>query len=121
MATRNGVITRPSPGDTILVTAWPIANGDDGSPAYQGDWADRTVHVYGTGTFGTVTLQGRNDPAAAWQTLTDQAGNNLTFTAEGLRLVLQAPLYIRPLHSGGDGTTSLNVVMVSRRLSPRVQ
>lgn len=87
----------------------------DGAAVDLNDYRDRSVQVLGTfGAGGSVTLQGSNDGGTTWATLTDQGGNNLTFTAAGLKHVQQLTEYIRPLVTAGDGTTSLTVYVFFR-------
>jgi hypothetical protein len=104
---------------TTLITnkvKWtPLANGDSGSAVDLNDYRDRSVQVLGTfGTGGSVTLQGSNDGGTTWATLTDQGGNNLTFTAAGIKHVQQLTEYIRPTVTAGDGTTALTVYVFFR-------
>ena len=68
---------------------------------------DRTVQV--TGTFGgTVSIEGSND-GVNYTTLTDAAGSALEFTAAGLKLITEAPRYIRP--SAGSGVSDIDVII----------
>lgn len=108
--------------DTLFIRWTGLLQGDDGAAYAPHDYPDRTVQV--TGTFGgaTVTIQGSNDPTAtdaspptAWFTLTDQTGGALVFTAAGGRLIVEATRWIRPLVTGGDGTTSVTADVVARR------
>ncbi len=78
------------------------------------DSGDNTVQVTGTfGVGGTIVLQGSVD-GTNWYTLNNLAGSAVSFTAAGLSGVAEAPPYIRPFITGGDGTTSLTVVLVKR-------
>lgn len=87
----------------------------DGQPFDAPDFQDRTVQITGTfGTGGSVTIQGSNDDGTTWATLTDPLGNNLTFTAAGMKQITELPQYIRPFVTAGDGTTSLNVYLHMR-------
>ncbi len=88
---------------------------DSGSPIEVVDFPDRTVTVTGTfGAAGSVTLQGSND-GTNWFALTDGQGNAITKTAAGMELIVEAPRYIRPLVTAGDGTTNLSVQILCRR------
>lgn len=90
---------------------------DSGIPIECVGYADRTVQVTGTfGTGGSVTIQGSNDKTN-WFALTDPQGNAITKTAAGLELIMEAPLYLRPIVTAGDGTTSLTVSILCRRTS----
>lgn len=98
----------------VNVTTWTaLANGDTGAKVQFASHPDKTVHILGTfGSGGTVSLQGSND-GTNWVILTDPLGNAITLTAEGLKVVMENPLYIRPIVSAGDGTTDLTVILTS--------
>lgn len=102
-------------GDRTEIVTWAgLLNTDDGSPYERVDFPDRSVQVSGTfGTGGTVVIQGTNN-GTAWHTLTDPQGNALSFTAAGLEQVQELTRQIRPLVTGGDGTTNLVVTMLTR-------
>jgi len=80
-----------------------VGNADVGQAHEMASWPDRTVHLFGTWGGATIVLQGSND-GTNWQTLRDPGGNNLSFTADGLKAILENPRYIRPSSSGGTGT-----------------
>lgn len=100
------------------VISWTGLDSDDsGSPAEMVDFPDMTVAVTGTfGAAGSVTLQGSLD-GTNYFALTDPQGNAITKTAAGIEAVIEAPRYVRPLVTGGDGTTSLTVTILFRRVS----
>jgi hypothetical protein len=78
---------------------------------------DRSVQVVGTfGTGGTCVIEGSNN-GVNWTVLKDHLANTLSFTAAGIQSIDQITRFIRPRVSGGDGTTSLTVIMHVRRLS----
>lgn len=115
MATIASVLVPTKTIITSKVSWTPLANGDSGSAVDLNDYRDRSVQVLGTfGTGGSVTLQGSNDGGTTWATLTDQGGNNLTFTAAGIKHVQQLTEYIRPTVTAGDGTTALSVFVFFR-------
>lgn len=88
-----------------------------------GDWletamlADMTVQAFGsfTGT-PTITMQGSNDTAASKTavTLTDPAAVDVTFTAAGGSQILENYAFVRPLLSGGDGSTDIDVFLCAK-------
>lgn len=100
------------------VFTWTGLDSDDsGIPIQIVDYVDRTVTITGTfGVAGSITMQGSND-GTNWFALTDPQGNAITKTAAAMELLLEAPLYIRPLVTAGDGTTSLTVKILCRRTS----
>jgi hypothetical protein len=130
MATQAASINRSSYGSAdgaVVIVQWaPLANGDVGAWVQLPEWADRTVHIYGTfGAGGTIVIQGSNEtgfpPAPANPiTLTDQNGVAMSYTAAALKQMTEAPLQVRPSCTAGDGTTSLNVILVMRRLQQQI-
>lgn len=95
-------------------TTWAgLATGDTGAPIAT-DGKQMTVQVGGTFGGATVTMQGSND-GTNWVSLNDQAvpGNVCSFTSAGLKGVLQAVKYIRPVVTGGTGT-GLSVILFNR-------
>lgn len=105
-----------TPQDYVVVTWTPLLLNDDGAWLDFAEFADRTIQV--TGTFGgaTAAMQGSNEPTpSVGFTLTDQAGLPLSFTAAGGKVSAEASRWVRPLITGGDGTTSLTVRAVARR------
>lgn len=90
------------------------ATDPDGAPVLVGDFADMCVQI--DGTFGTAscTLQGSND-GSNWYPLTDVQAAAITKSSAGLEQVAECPLYVRPLASSTDGTTSINVRLFGRR------
>ena len=70
---------------------------------------DRTVQVLGTFDSATIAIQGSVD-GSNWVTLQDLEGNALTFTAAGIKGILESPPFIRPLLSGGT-TSDIDVLL----------
>lgn len=106
----------PSPDVHILRVKWlDLANGDTGRAVGFSAWQDRSVQVLGTfGASGSVSIQGSNDGGTTWATLTDPLGNALTFTAAGIKQVVELPYQIRPIVTNGDGTTAIDVWLHAR-------
>lgn len=106
-------------GSTQMFTWTPLTTTNtDGAPVEWLQWADRCVQVTGTfGTGGTVVLQGSND-GSTWATLNNAQGTAASFTAAGIRQIVELPRYCRPNVTAGDGTTSLTVSLVLRRANP---
>jgi len=117
MATVNYTsVPSTSHGDNYRVVTWtPLTNTNvDGQPFQMPTFSDRTVHVLGTFGGATLTFQGSND-GANWLTLVDPQGNALTWTtSDRLETCLDSPLHVRPLLSGGAGS-SLTVIMVAKK------
>lgn len=100
MATIEKVFTQT--GDTANVKWETVTNGDTGSAMNLGNYNDNTVTVTGTFNSETLTMQGSND-GTNWSTLTDNTGTDIALTAAGMRLIAEAPIYIRPSFSGSSG------------------
>lgn len=115
MATVNLTKSSVSLGFTDIVSWAALANGDVGAPLDTGDFADRTVQVLGTfGSGGQVTIQGSLD-GSNWFTLSNPTGNALVFTSAGGKGVLEMVRYLRPNITAGDGTTSITVLLLTKR------
>lgn len=68
-----------------------------------------TFQVAGTiGAGFAMVVEGSND-GVTYYTLNDQANTAINFTALGLKTVRDAPLWIRPRVTAGDGTTNVTV------------
>jgi len=108
--------TQPWLLDQQIYTWTPLTttNADGSIMSYTGA-ADRTVQVQGTfGVGGSISLQGSLD-GANWTILRDPQGTVLTFTAAGLKAVLEGCPFVRPLVTAGDGSTSLTVLVSAVR------
>ena len=94
---------------------WTLAPGDlTGDAANNPGAADRTVQVTGDFGAGTVTIQGSNQhPPVFWSTMHDTSGADLLFSVAGIEVILENPLYIRPILSGGTGT-GVQIDLISR-------
>ncbi|MCC6717410.1 MAG: hypothetical protein IT555_05960, partial [Acetobacteraceae bacterium] len=114
MATRTPVADRLTEFSLQVVWSGLLLN-DNGAAYERPEFQDRTFQV--TGTFGgaTIALQGSNDNTT-WFGLTNSTGAALSYTAAGGGAAREGTRYVRPVVTGGDGTTSLVVtaVMVSR-------
>lgn len=102
--------------DCRAVTWGPLTTTNvDGSPVGFMGSADKSIQVTGTwGAGGTLVFQGSND-GTTWFTLNDLQTVALSKTANFLEGVAESTLYVRPLVTAGDGTTSLTAVMVVRQ------
>lgn len=101
---------------TVMVTWTGLDADDSGSPVSLIDYPDMAVTIEGTFSVGgSCTLQGSND-GTNYYSLTDPQGNAITKTAGGIELVTEAPRYVRPLCTAGDGSTSIQVRIFARRV-----
>ena len=98
-----------------FVSRWEaLQNGDDGEPLKFVQYTDKSVQVYGTfGVGGSLRFEGSND-GTNWAVLTDPQGNDLNLTTSKIEMVTEATLYVRPVVTAGDGTTSLSVLVLMK-------
>lgn len=101
---------------------WTGLDGDDsGIPIKVGSYTDISVQIRGTFDSNTLTMQGSNDERAdptdsdhanaVWFTLTDTTETSIAVTSASAAQILQNPLWVRPINSGGGGSTSSIVEM----------
>lgn len=89
------------PDNVMLVTWLAITEADTGRAVQMARFPDRTVHVSGDfTTSGALVIEGSND-GTNYFTLTDPTGASLSFTAAGMKLIVENPLYIRPRATAG--------------------
>jgi hypothetical protein len=114
-------------GDNCIVVTWgPITTTNaDGQRFEMPGWADRSVHVFGTfGAGATLSIQGSNEAVPTNWVLLAAAGDateDMAFLTAGgndIKQVLEVCRWVRPLLTGGDGTTSLTVAMLVKRPAP---
>lgn len=120
-ATERAAVLVPDPSGRSWLQRikWLGLDGDDYGEAVRiSNWQDRSVQVLGTWDAATLVIQGSNDGGTTWETLHDTAGNNLTFSSNGLKQILELVDLIRPSVSGGGATTSLNVWIQTRGDKP---
>lgn len=99
----------------VAVTTWaPMAADDDGEPVRLAVYSDRAIQIAGTFGGASITIGGSND-GETYHALTDAQGNTLTLTSAALKAIIELPVYLKPRVFGGDGTTSLKVVLSGRR------
>lgn len=97
--------------------AWSLTQANaDGTPFSQVGAADRTIHVFGTWDGATVTIQGSNEDTdpTHWASLHDVSGSVAAFTSDGILLLAENPIHIRPLATGAGAATALSVKVVTR-------
>lgn len=124
MTTR--ALTKQVVGANTVRFQWTgILNGDDGQPIPPefGDYCDRNIQISGTAGAGlAIACEGTDEYGTAvvpvgtnYNTLHDPSGNSLSFTATGLKQILEVTLFTRPNCTAGDGTTSLTVTITCRK------
>jgi len=111
------LISPPGYRGKYTVISWQLTNGDDGQFLEVVDWADRCISVEGAfGAGGTCIIEGRNTPGGQWFTLTDQQGNQLSFTQAGLKHIFEFCRQIRPRVTAGDASTALTIAINEKLL-----
>lgn len=98
----------------VSSTTWtPLLTTDTGSAESCGRLSDRSIQVIGTlGAGGSINVQGSND-GTTWATLSDPAGVALATMGVGIEEILENTLFVRPVVVGGDGTTSITVILTA--------
>lgn len=106
-------------GKDIQNDIWTLTGTDTGVLSTTGptfvsnpQGTDRSVQVTGTFGGGTVLIEGSND-GVTWFTLNDLSAAALSFTANGLKQILELTRYIRPRAS--VAVTSVVITLVAKR------
>lgn len=115
MATITPTITDISNDGSVQKVVWANLTNTDtvGAVARMAEWADRSIQVAGTFGGATIVIEGSNDETN-YSTLNNAQGTALSFTAAGLKQIVEVPAVLRPSLSGGTGST-LTVTMICRR------
>lgn len=101
-------------GEAIIHTWTPLTEtNSDGLPVKLIGSGDRTIQVTGTFGGGTIILEGSLDGTNYFQ-LKDPSSTNISFTAAGLKAVLEGVTWIRPRVTAGTGV-SLTAKLMTRR------
>lgn len=94
---------------------WSFVQGDTGNPIAISNQGDVTIQVSGTFAGAGITLQGSNEPGATnGIALHDIDGNAINLTAGGILQVKEKTLFLWPVITGGNGTTSLTITIFGR-------
>lgn len=112
MATKD-YTTQGSQTTVASTLTWAnLTGGDDGTAAQRAQYTDKSVQVFGNfGTDGALEFKGSNN-GVNWHTLTDPLGNPIRLTAENIKLVSEATLWVKPFVTGTDPTIDLTVVLL---------
>lgn len=99
-----------------IMGAWRLALGDTAQPLLCPRYSDKSVHIFGTWGGASVTLKGGNDEALAqFDDMYDPADVVITQTAARKPWIIFPNVYaLKPVLSGGDGTTDLYIAIVGR-------
>lgn len=102
--------------DAWLYTVTPLTttNADSQALYYQGS-GDRSIQITGTfGVGGTVIVEGTND-GTNWFQLRDPSNAAISFTAAGIKAILENCWAVRARVTAGDGTTAITAIFCIRR------
>jgi hypothetical protein len=110
----NGVAAYKTNREALL--QWfGLINGVMGRAYGASAFRDICVQVEGTfGAAGSVSLLASDD-GLNWEIAVDNAGNALTFTSRGRRVLGAGARYLKPSVTGGDATTNLLVTCTGYR------
>ena len=86
-----------------------LTDGEDSDPIALPDHTERTVQI--NGTIGTTIIEGSLDNTN-YVTLTDVAGNALSFTADSLATITEATRTVRARNTAGAGVSALVTIML---------
>ncbi len=104
-------VTNSYPERGVAATRWSgMAGAETGAAGGSARWRQKSIQVFGTFGGATVVLQGSND-GTNWAGLTKDGTAAVSFTAAGIATVWEDTLYVRPVTSGGAGS-SIDVIVV---------
>ena len=95
---------------------WQLASGDIAVPLICPRYSDKSVHIFGTWGGATVTLKGTNDEnLAVYENMYDHETTDISQTADRKPWIILPNVYaIKPVITGGDGTTNLKIAITGR-------
>jgi hypothetical protein len=106
----------------FVVFQWPnIASGDTCQALDLGTYSDRSIQVSGTLSGGTVKIAGTNAADVPYAPLQDSADNDIAVSSypsgfsSRVEIIAPATRFIKPVLSGGDGSTAATVTLYLRR------
>lgn len=98
-----------------VISTWgPMAAGDVATPVNLREYSDRSIQVSGTFGGATIAIQGSID-GVEWGTLGNAQGDPLSFTSGRIEAVAELVAFIKPVITGGDGTTAITVSLIARK------
>ena len=102
--------------DAIKFTWTPVQQNDTCLAATGlSEFDDRTVHIEGVPSGATIAIQGTAS-GGGYATLNDTFGSPLSFTTtDKIRAVTEYVDSIKPVLSGGDGSTAWTVTLLCKR------
>lgn len=98
----------------VRLLQWTLGQGETGDWASRSGWSDAQVEYQITGTAPTsIAMQGslQSGTPTVGQTLRDSFENTLSLATNTLRQIHEDCEQIRPVVTGGDGTTSVVIIV----------
>lgn len=94
-----------------LYTWTPVAGSDTCVAVKCPQLRDKSIQVAGTFDSASIALHGSND-GTNYAALSDPAGTTIAITAAGIVQVGQITQYIKPVTSGGGGSSSVSIMVL---------
>lgn len=102
-------------GDNAMLAWSPLVDTSDPTAISTfRDFTDRTAQVSGTFGGATVEIHGSLD-GVTYAALTDPQGNTVSFSQAGVKAIVEATPYLKPVVSGAGALTELKVMVYVRR------
>jgi hypothetical protein len=115
MATITPTVDSNSNPKGIVVVTWAsIGDSDTCTGVTTAQYNRKCFQVKGTFGSATVIAQGSNDAGTNYAALTDKGQTAIALTAAGIEEVGENPLMIRPSSSGGSGSSTTVVLVLSK-------
>lgn len=119
MATTLTIVKGLDKGNTQLLQWLTLAQGETGDTAQCSGFSDKQFSFVITGTAPTsIVIEGTLETGSSptFHTLRDSFENTLSLAANTLRQIHESCEQIRPRMTGGDGTTSVAVIIHIERV-----
>ncbi len=92
--------------EACLLATWAaIGDSDTCTPVSFPDFPDRSVHAWGTFSSASIAVQGSNNGGTSFASLRDPTSTTIALTSEGIKAVLENTQQIKPVTSGGSGSS----------------
>ena len=108
--------------NVVSVSWFNIPANSDGGFIEMPNHSDKTVQFFGVFGGATSKIQGSNDErvmtdyaSSIWYDLTDVNGMAVSKSSAGASVIMENPRYVRSIVTGGDGTTSITIVICAKR------
>lgn len=117
MAVRDPQVIKKTPGYAVYL--WEqLEDTDTASALFVGDYDDITVYADGDFESAAVTLAmhgAPTDTSALYRALSDaNTGSAIGMTADGIALISEACMYIKPVASGGSAGQDIDIYIVCK-------